>query len=41
MFDIETSLNGFLAALFGFLNALLNGIFGFLGDFFGGLNFTF
>ena len=32
MLDFQDSLDGFLGALFGFLNNLLNGLFGFLTD---------
>ncbi len=40
MFDIETSLNGFLGSLFTFLSSLLNGIFTFLSGFFDSFNAT-
>ena len=41
MLDIGNSFNGFLDALFGFLNDLLNGLFGFLTDLLNGIQINF
>lgn len=41
MLDFDSSLNGFLDALFSFITELLNAIFGALTEFLGGINISF
>lgn len=40
MLDFQDSLDGFLSALFTFLNDFLNSLFGWLADLFGGITIT-